>query len=206
MLEASQLNLAVYAPTPLDPSTYPRVATRGQRWVMLHHASSGELLGFAYWRQPRRLLGQWLALPRIAIHESGDEPLLFNLARTGLFSWDWEVTDADDQVIGVWNPVSSLRSLDLFADQVPRQVLGILHDRQGELVASLVASEPEAGKAQFLSAEGQVLGSLVQFPERLQYGSVITPAYPPLAMVLVGVALIVGAEAGVLPPPRCGDL
>src|SRR5205085_1385714 len=67
-------------------------------WHRLISDENGAPLGVALWRPlaaPRWL--DWALPPRVAVHESDDEPLLFTAQRVWIPLPKWEVRDADSR-------------------------------------------------------------------------------------------------------------
>jgi hypothetical protein len=95
MLEAQALLVRPWPNRAAGPTAAARRRT-------ISDAATGQPLGFAC----KQLAGvplwlHWLAAPVLAVHEAGDEPLLFTVHRFWNLGALWEVRDADGRRVAV---------------------------------------------------------------------------------------------------------
>jgi hypothetical protein len=129
--------------------------------------TSGQPLGVARWRTPRRHL---FARPVLEVHEADDEPLVSTVHRHWLFRRTWHVRDADGERVG------SIRGT-------------CLRGRFGQLLARCQPS-PEGGVS-FQSHERRELATLIGAAKEVQMTfAAEVQGDPFVKMVLLAAALL----------------
>jgi hypothetical protein len=104
-------------------------------------AESGSPLGFACWqRSGAAAWWRWLARPVLAVHEQGDEPLVFTVRRSWGLLPRREVLDADGNRVGMLQGAFLLDPGGRRLGHREREALGgrtVFRDRAGRTLAEL---------------------------------------------------------------------
>ena len=141
---------------------------RGRRLIVA--GSSGEVVGHATRMPAAGWWGELLYPVVMAVHESGDEPLLFTLRRAWLLSAWYEIREAEEQRVG--------------------RVLGPVI-QNGSLIPCAYHHQEQEGTARIENVQGDVLARLER--HKLGHYLVYEPTLrddPFLKMLLLASALV----------------